>query len=131
MYHIFAKLQLKMLCCVSLGDPVDCSPPGSSVLGILQVRTLEWVASPSSRAFSGSKDRTWVSCIARRILYCLSQQGSPQIKIMLFLCLVLWESPNTVILILNSHCTLVGSEIKAKFFLCWCFLALIMDYLYF
>ena len=32
------------------------------------------------------------------------------------------ESPSTVVLILNSHCTLVGSEINAKFFLRWCFL---------
>ena len=30
--------------CPALCDPMDCSPPGSSVLGILQVRTLEWVA---------------------------------------------------------------------------------------
>ena len=32
--------------CLTLCDPVDCSPPGSSVLGILQARTLEWVAMP-------------------------------------------------------------------------------------
>ena len=32
----------------SLGDPMDCSPPGSSVLGISQARMLEWVAMPSS-----------------------------------------------------------------------------------
>ena len=31
---------------------MDCSPPGSSVHGILQVRTLEWVAMPSSRRSS-------------------------------------------------------------------------------
>ena len=31
---------------VTPGDPVDCSPPGSSVHGILQARTLEWVALP-------------------------------------------------------------------------------------
>ena len=30
--------------CLTLGDPVDCSPPGSSVHGILQARVLEWVA---------------------------------------------------------------------------------------
>ena len=35
--------------CSTLYDPVDCSPPGSSVHGILQARTLEWVAMPSSR----------------------------------------------------------------------------------
>ena len=35
--------------CLTLCDPVDCSPPGSSVHGILQARVLEWVAMPSSR----------------------------------------------------------------------------------
>ena len=35
--------------CLTLGDPVDCSPPSSSVLGILQARILEWAAMPSSR----------------------------------------------------------------------------------
>ena len=33
-------------------DPVDCSPPGSSVHGILQTIILEWVAVPSSRGSS-------------------------------------------------------------------------------
>ena len=32
-------------------DPMDCSPPGSSVLGMLQARALEWVAMLSSRHF--------------------------------------------------------------------------------
>ena len=36
----------------TLCDPMDCSPPGSSVHGILQARILDWVAMPSSRAFS-------------------------------------------------------------------------------
>ena len=35
--------------CLTLCDPTDCSPPGSSVLGILQTRILEWVAIPTSR----------------------------------------------------------------------------------
>ena len=34
--------------CPTLWDPMDCSPPGSSVHGILQARILEWVAMPSS-----------------------------------------------------------------------------------
>ena len=34
---------------VPLCDPMDCSPPGSSVHGILQARILEWVAIFSSR----------------------------------------------------------------------------------
>ena len=33
--------------CLTLCDPMDCGPPGSSVHGISQVRILEWVASPS------------------------------------------------------------------------------------
>ena len=46
-----------MLClitqlCPTLCDPMDCSPPGSSVHGILQERILEWVAMPSSRRSS-------------------------------------------------------------------------------
>ena len=35
--------------CLTLGDPMDCNLPGSSVHGILQARTLEWVAMPFSR----------------------------------------------------------------------------------
>ena len=35
--------------CPTLCNPMDCSPPGTSVLGILQARILEWVAVPSSR----------------------------------------------------------------------------------
>ena len=49
--------------CLTLCDPVHCSPPASSVHGILQARILEWVAGPSSRASSWSRNRTRVSCI--------------------------------------------------------------------
>ena len=42
----------------------DCSPPGSSVHGILQARILEWVAMTCSRGFSRPRDQTQVSCIA-------------------------------------------------------------------
>ena len=37
--------------CLTLCDPIDGSPPGSSVPGILQVRTLEWVAISFSNAW--------------------------------------------------------------------------------
>ena len=50
----------------TLFDPMDCSPPGSSVHGILQARILEWVAIPFSRGSSWLRDRTCVSCIAGR-----------------------------------------------------------------
>ena len=38
--------------CLPLSNPMDCSPPGSSVHGILQARILEWAAMPSSRGSS-------------------------------------------------------------------------------
>ena len=38
-----------LLACLTLCNPMDCIPPGSSVHVILQVRRLEWVAIPSSR----------------------------------------------------------------------------------
>ena len=37
--------------CPTLCDPIDCSPPGSTVPGILQARTLEWVAISFSNAW--------------------------------------------------------------------------------
>ena len=42
--------------CLVLFDPMDYSPLGSSVHGILQARILEWIAIPSSRGSSQPKD---------------------------------------------------------------------------
>ena len=39
--------------CPTLCDPMDCSPPGSSIHGILQARVLEWVASAFSAGRPG------------------------------------------------------------------------------
>ena len=47
-------------------DSMDCSPPGSSVCGILQARILEWVAISSSRGSSQPRDQTQVPCTAGR-----------------------------------------------------------------
>ena len=44
--------------CPTLCDPMNCSLPGSSVLGILQARIMEWGAMPSSRGFSQPRNRT-------------------------------------------------------------------------
>ena len=52
--------------CLTLCDPMDCNPPGSSVHGISQVRILEWVAIFFSKVSSWTKDQTRVSCIAGR-----------------------------------------------------------------
>ena len=40
------------LLCPTLCDPIDCSPPGSSVYGIFQARTLEWITISFSRGSS-------------------------------------------------------------------------------
>ena len=54
---------------VLLCDSVDCSPPDSSVHGILQARILESVAISFHRGSSQPRDQTHVSCIGRRVLY--------------------------------------------------------------
>ena len=50
--------------CLTLRDPMNCSLPGSSVRGILQARTLEWVAVSSSRGSFQPRDRIQVALIA-------------------------------------------------------------------
>ena len=52
--------------CPTLCDPMDYSPPGSSVHGILQARILAWVAIPISSSSSQPRDQTLVSCVAGR-----------------------------------------------------------------
>ena len=52
--------------CVTICDPMDCSPPISSVHGILQARILEGIAIPFSRGSCRLRDWTWVFCIAGR-----------------------------------------------------------------
>ena len=59
-YH--CALTKSLQSCLTLCDPMDSSPPGSSVHGILLTRILEWVAMPSSRGSSLCKDGTSVSC---------------------------------------------------------------------
>ena len=66
-------------------NPMDCSPPGSSVRGILQARILEWIAIPSSRGSSRPRNWTQVSCIpciGKWVLHPLSPLGSPPIVVL-------------------------------------------------
>ena len=55
--------------CPTLFDAMDCSPPGSSVYGVLQARILEWVAISFSRGPYWPRDQTQVSYTGRQILY--------------------------------------------------------------
>ena len=52
--------------CLTLCDSMDCSPPVSSVHGIIQARILTWVAIPFSRGSSQPRNQTPVSCIGGR-----------------------------------------------------------------
>ena len=53
------KKVLVVQSCLILCDPMDCSPPGSSVYGILQARILEWIAIPFSRGSSQPRNQTF------------------------------------------------------------------------
>ena len=66
--------------CLTLCDPMDCSPPGSSVHGILQTRILEWGAVPFSRGSSWPRDWNWGLLHCRQTLYPLSPQGSQELQ---------------------------------------------------
>ena len=49
MTHAAATAAKSLQLCLTLCDPIDNSPPGSSIHGILQARVLEWVAIAFSR----------------------------------------------------------------------------------
>ena len=76
---IFGKYESMLVAqpCPALGNLMDCSPPGSSVHGISQVRILEWVAIPFSRGSSWSRDWTLVSCIAGRFFTIWATREAP------------------------------------------------------
>ena len=71
--------------CPTLCDPMDFSPPGTLIHGILQVSILEWVAMPSFRGSSWPRDWILVSCIASRF-FTAKPPGKPQ-------C---WETHNEI-----------------------------------
>ena len=87
--------------CPTVCNPVDCSPPGSSIHGILQARILECVAISFSRGSSWPRDRTQVSCITGR-------------------CFNLWATSVRSVQLCGSlsifwHCLTLGLEWKLTF----------------
>ena len=63
--HDFLKVKVLFTqSCLTLFNPMDVSPPGSSVHGVLQAKILEWVVIPFSRGSSSSMDQSQASCIA-------------------------------------------------------------------
>ena len=75
---------------LTLCNLIDYTPPASSVHGILQARTLEWVAMPSSRGSSPSRDWTQVSY---SLLHCQ----------VFFITRATWEAPQWILLRVNKE----------------------------
>ena len=63
--HIYVCACVHAQLCLTLCDPMDCSPPGSSVHGISQARILAWAPISFSRGSSPPKDQTHASPIGR------------------------------------------------------------------
>ena len=62
--------------CPTLCDPMDSSPPGSTVHGIFQARILEWATISFSRGSSQPRDQTQVSrTTGRRFTICATKEG--------------------------------------------------------
>ena len=110
--------------CLTLCDPMDCSPPGSSVHGILQARIMEWVSKPFSRGSSWPRDGTHVSCgscIAGRffvpgllgksckgeIIKCNSQEGHKKCFVIFLLCFCFGDKEKCVCVCFLSYNSLI------------------------
>ena len=94
---LFAKM---LQSCLTLCDPMDCSPPGSSDHGIPQARILEWVAISFPRGSSQPRDQThvsYVSCIGRQVLYLppISAEGGIGVRVIKFVKFSHWFQPRT------------------------------------
>ena len=101
--------------CLTLCDPMDWSPPGSSLHGISQARILEWVAIFSSRRSSQPRDRTSVSYISWIGRHALESPGLHIKYLMRYIINSVQLKPH----ILNSHhCIFSGeyiySDLKTK-----------------
>ena len=95
LWMAYSILCLCTQACPTLFDPMDCSPPGSSVHGIFQARILEQVASSSFRAPSWPRDQThvsYISCTGRQILFPLYHLSRP--------C---FTQSSVILLLIGSH----------------------------
>ena len=74
--HLCVCAQL-LQSCLTLCDPMDCSPPGSSVLGVFQAMILAWVAIFFSRGIFLTQGLNPGLLHSRQIPYGMSYKGSP------------------------------------------------------
>ena len=101
---------------------MDCSPPDSSLHGILQARILEWVATLSSRVSPWPRDQACISCgssISGRFLF-TEPQGKPKIYLQIILvlhklafCGKILKVPGTKTLFkISNECSLTSNRIS-------------------
>ena len=108
--HAFVSARLVAQLCLTLCDPMDCSPSASSVHGILQARILEWVTVPSSREIfstQGWNGFSCVSCIGKRVLYNQCHLGA---SIVLLVCQNPYSEASTAFRIMSKFLNLTRSE---------------------
>ena len=100
--------------CVTLGDPMDCSLPDSSVHVILQAMTLEWVAILFSRGSSQPRDQTLVSCIAGGFFTIWATKGAGSAHIAMPLSQFVTPSPSPLcylcLCLFSTHALKIGSS---------------------
>ena len=67
--------------CLTLSDPMDCSPEGASVYGIFQARVLEWdaIAFSHPTCQGAKKKKKKSSCITTNEAHALQQEKPPQV----------------------------------------------------
>ena len=84
-------------------DPMDSSPPGSSVHGVLQARILEWVAISFCKGSSWPRDWTWVSCIAGGFFTIWVTREHSACRVICFLLEVGFPGRNYISLLPSIH----------------------------
>ena len=120
LYRLCAGCCLVAQLCLTLCNLIDCSPPGSSVPGILQAGILQWVAISSFRESSQPRDQTHISCIGRWVLYHWATWKapflpSPLLQLFLYLTHTKWYFIHTFLAcIFLSTEVFVGQNIQIK-----------------
>ena len=91
----------------TLCDPMTCSSPGSSVHGILQARTLEWVAmsSPRGSSDSGIESMSLAALASQADYLPLSHQEAPELPYDLAIPLLGISGKNSKSLFWKDTCT--------------------------
>ena len=109
--HVCACM-LSLQSCLTLCDPVDYSPPGSSVHGIFQARILEWVSMSSSRGSSRPRDQAHISCVSYTAgrVFTAEPSGKPRYTHS-------WTATHTQS---HRHTTVTHSHEHHPIPVCWC-----------